>query len=535
MAKKKTLFYTIIFIIVFLVGWGVYNAFRADRTTPEYSGIPQTKYGAFLAAQHAIYVNDFESVDDFVSAISDIEYDTVKNTRVLAEFLSGKIPNDVASIANDKNIASRLIYDAYLVQNDRWDDLYKRRYTEKTAVYAPLRIWAAVAKDRITETLKYIDTIDSNPSWRAFLRGQVYAEQGKFDAAATAFAGVSPEFMNINDYMYIMSFYRAHGMNDAATELQQKFVSTPGGMFMSSYDDFPEWSNFAGTKNALAFDLIQNVSHTQIMLYSDLSVLMMRFAQIIGPDAPLFHDAVNYYLGQFFANMGGNYTKYFDAVNSNSPYYLFAQMHSDDSPKTMKRILDVQPLFVPALNKLVAHYTATGDRRGAIRIIDRALKNKKISGAGRAYLAKRRALVNLLFGDLNAAQRDIHDASKSTDVDGEILTVQARIWAAQGREIENAYDYAMSLIKRNPTDVLAWDTVAVVVGVREGNDAALEILEKVAGAASTCSSLFEHLGDAYVIRGDKNAARDAYMRAIELSDDGLCVVPKIKKKLDRLK
>lgn len=148
---------------------------------------------------------------------------------------------------------------------------------------------------------------------------------------------------------------------------------------------------------------------------------------------------------------------------------------------------------------------------------------------------KRRALVHLLFGDLNSAQRDIHDATKVLTVDSEILSIQARIWAAQGREIENAYDYAMAMIKQNPTDIVAWDTVAVVVGAREGNDAALEILEKVGGTANTCSSLFEHLGDAYVINGDKSAARDAYKRAIELSDDGLSIVPKIMKKIQKIK
>ena len=71
--------------------------------------------------------------------------------------------------------------------------------------------------------------------------------------------------------------------------------------------------------------------------------------------------------------------------------------------------------------------------------------------------------------------------------------------------------------------------------VREGNDAALEILEKVGASANHCSSLFEHLGDAYLRAGDTKRAHDAYLRAISLSDDGLIVVPNVKKKLKRLK
>lgn len=535
MTRRKTLFYVIFFIIIFMVGWGAFSFFRNNYSDNTTNTIQTTKYGAFLAAQHAIYVNDFETVPELIKDFNDVQYDSVKNTRILAEFLGGQIPTDVKDIANDKNPASRLIYDAYLAKNDRWDELYKRHNTEKSAIYAPLRIWPAIAIDRRTETLKYIDSMDSNSSWKAFIRGQIYAEQGDAEAAAGAFANVGTEFMNINDYMYVMSFYRAYGMNEAAEKLRNDFSSNPGGMFMADYDDIPDWKNFRGIKNALAFSLVQNVSHSQIMLYSDLSVLMLRFAQIIGPRTPMFQNMINYYLGQFFANMGGNYAKYMDAIDKDSPFYLFGKMRTNNSPKQLKKILDKHPLFIPALNNLVAHHTAAGDRRGALRIINRAMRHKKISGAGRAYIMKRRALVHLLFGDLNSAQRDIHDAAKVLTVDSEILSIQARIWAAQGREIENAYDYAMAMIKQNPTDIVAWDTVAVVVGAREGNDAALEILEKVGGTANTCSSLFEHLGDAYVINGDKSAARDAYKRAIELSDDGLSIVPKIMKKIQKIK
>ena len=375
----------------------------------------------------------------------------------------------------------------------------------------------------------------ANPAWKAFVRGQIYAEQGDIAKAADAFANVNSEFMNINDYLYIMSFYTAHNMPERAEELRKDFSSGPAGMFMSDYDNIPDWKDFSGIKNNLAFGMIQSVSHSHFVLYSDLSVLMLRFAQIIGPETPLFKNMVNYYLGQFFVNMGGNYAQYMENIDKDSPLYLFGKMRTDDSPKQLKKILDEHPLFIPALNKLVAHYTAQDNRRAALRIIKHALKNKKLSEPGRAYLIKRRALVNLIFGDLDRAQRDVHEASKILDVDGEILAIQARIWAAQGREIENAYDYAMAMIKKNPTDVVAWDTVAVVVGVREGNDAALEILEKVGGTANTCSSLFEHLGDAYMIAEKYDLAKTAYMRAIELSDDGLSIISKIQKKIRKIK
>ena len=75
----------------------------------------------------------------------------------------------------------------------------------------------------------------------------------------------------------------------------------------------------------------------------------------------------------------------------------------------------------------------------------------------------------------------------------------------------------------------------MVIAVREGAQPALDVLVRVGEVANSQSSLFEHLGDLYVAIGDEKLARDAYLRAIELSDDGLTVVPKIQKKLKDIK
>jgi len=498
-----------------------------------------SKYGAYLATQHAIYANDFDSADKFIREFDDVNYETVRNTRCIAEFLGGKISADIEKIVDDKNPALRIIYDAHLVQNNKWDDVYNRHKNDKSALYAPFRIWSGVAKNRITETLKYIDTLESNSSWRAFLRGQVYAEQGDIDKAVAAFTDVDPEFLNINDYLYLMSFYTAHNLDVNASDLRQKFSSVPGGMFMAEYNDIPNWEMYHGYKNALAFNLVQNVSHTKIIMYSDLSVLMLRFAQIIGPETPFFKNTTDYYIGQFFVNFGGDYAKFFNNIDSDNPFYLFGQMQiadADNSGRTMERILRREPLFIPALNKVVARHTANGDKRIALRTINRAIDNKNISDQGRAYLLKRRALVYLLFDDTKRAQADIHSAAKIfNDVDGEILAIQSRIWVAQGRELDNAYKFALTMVKENPTDTVTWDTLAVVINAREGADAAFNILERVGANANNCSSLFEHLGDAYLARGDKQMARESYNRAIELANDGLSVIPKIKKKIRKIK
>ena len=538
MTKSKIFF---IIVIGALLGLGVlFHTNMTQNKTSASENIEQvsSKYGNFLAAQHAVYINDFNTASDLMAGVPDTELAPVKDTHILSTFLAGKMPENVNALAKADGAGQRIIYDAYLAQNNKWDDLYKRHNKDKSVLYAPIRIWSAIAIDRRTETLKYIDANITNTSWKHFLRGQVYAETGNKTRAAEEFVHVDTDFMNMNDYLYIMSFYKAHDMDEAAERLHRDFTSRPGGMFLSDNKNIPDWSVFNGTKNALVFNLIQNVSHTQIMLFTDFSVLFLRFAQIIAPENEFYQNAINYYLGQFSFNTNGNYAPQFEKIDTASPFYLFAKMKTidkKDSVRELKDILQKQPLFIPALNRLVSLYTKDNQKSRALSVINTALKNKNLSEASRAYLIKRRAAIYLTFGDIKRAQADIYGVAKMLPVDRDVLSAQAIIWAAQNREIETAYDYAMAIIKKDPTDVQAWDTLGTVVAVREGNEAALEIFERVSASARTCSSLFEHLGDAYVRAGNKKDAKNAYLRAIELADDGLVVIRNIEKKLRKLK
>lgn len=533
----------------FLIGAGLIAALIAvgtimwkhdynKQTVPEFTSRQPTKYGAFLAAQHAIYVNDFERAVDFSKYFGDVEYPTAQSTRYMSEFLSGQMPNDAQFLESEKSMPARLIYDAYLLNNNKWDEMYRRHKTDESALSAPLRIWSSVATKRVNDALKFVDALPTNASYKAFVRGQIYAETGDKDKATAEFAKVRSEFMNINDYLYIMSFYNHNNMQDAANTLRSDFTSRPGGMFMLDFDTIPDWSVYSGYKNALAFSLIQNVSHTQIMMYSDLSILLLRFSQIISSDTNSDANAINYYLGQFFFNNTGDYARYFNNISRTSPFYSFAALRMADKSgdiTELEHVADNNPLFVPAINKIVAYHTKVGDKRAALRRINKALDNKRLPENGRAFFLKGRAQIHFAFGDVSAAQSDLHEASKILIADADILALQAKIWASENREIENAYDYAMTLVRQNPTDIMAWDTLGRVVAQREGAEAALDLLSRVGDVADTCSSLFEHLGDLYTQIGDTKLAQDAYKRAIYLSDDGLVVVPNIDKKLRNLK
>ena len=340
----------------------------------ELRGVPDSNYGSFLAAQHAIYVNDFDAAAQYGASLDTSAGAVVKNTKIMADFLSGKLPENADDLAKESGTPARLIYDAYLVEQGAWEKLYTRHKNDNSALVAPLRIWSSVAINHRTEAIKFVDSLQTNSSWKSFVRGQIYAETGNIEKAAAEFSNVRADFMNINDYMYIMSFYRHNDMAELAESLRSEFTSRPGGLFMLDYDSFPDWSYFSGTKNALAFSLIQNVSHTQVMMYSDLSILLLRFAQIISPENG-DQNAINYYIGQFFFNNNGDYKSYFSKIRKDSPFYLFATLRDCETTgdiKTLRRVLRAHPLFVPAMNKLVAHYIASGDKRAALRILRRA-------------------------------------------------------------------------------------------------------------------------------------------------------------------
>ena len=93
----------------------------------------------------------------------------------------------------------------------------------------------------------------------------------------------------------------------------------------------------------------------------------------------------------------------------------------------------------------------------------------------------------------------------------------------------------MSLIKKNTSDVVAWDLLGVIVDKKEGVDSALELIEHVSGVSVNVSSLYEHLGDLYLKKGENEKAKKSYLRAIDLSDDGLVVVPFVQRKLRKVK
>ncbi len=534
-------FYKLTIFIALAIGAAVFCGWQWGQTTDSASEnvVYNTNFGSFLAAQHAIYVNDFNAASDLLNSIdADADkIDSVKHSRELIDFLNGKLPANVDRLKDSKDLTDRLIYDASLLQKDDWKTLYKRYGKNDSVLMSPLRVFSAVHEGKIKEAKDYINSLNTNDSWKAFVRGQIALLKNDLDTAIKEFADVHPDFMNINDYLYLMSFYKEHEMFEDMDILRNDFLAKPGGMYVLDYDDIPDWSNYTGYKNNLAFSIVQNISHTQIMILTDFSLMMLKFANLVASDAN--RDAVNYYLGQYYFYNAGDFKAAFNTVSPKNPLYLFGQMkiaESNGDIKTIKKIAKQNPLFIPAAKVSMADAIKRGAKRAALRVVNRALNQKNLAGDGSVLFLKYRANIYLLFNQPRRAQRDLDEIEK---LDGrltsDILLLQARTWAAQNKKLDDAYDYAMMLVKRNPSDVVAWDILGVIVEKREGVDAALELLERVGEISNTTSSLYEHLGDMHRKKGNKDKAADAYMRALELSDDGMVVAPFVEKKLRKVK
>ena len=532
-------FYTgpfLIAVIVFcscLLGQKLFDA--SPQNMGQSGAVVDTDYGSFLAAQHALYINDFDTASKMIGEVK-ADNKNVAEIKKITDFFGGKMPENAESLKDSKDVISSLIYDAFLIQKDDWKSVYKRHNKDNSILAAPIRIFSGSKTKNPKDTAKFIDSIKADSNWKSFVRGQVAVLNNDIDTAAKEFAKVHPEFMNVNDYLYLMSFYKHNGMTEDMEILRNDFLAKIGGMYMLKYDEIPDWSNYEGYKNNLVFSLLQTVSHTQIMIYTDFSLMFLRFAQIISDGTNT--DAINYYLGQYYFYNNGDYIGSFNKINKSSPLYLFGQLkiaEKNNDIRAIERILRKNPLFVPGIQIVGRESIKNGDKSRALSVVNRALNQKDLPVLGKLYLLRQRAYINIMFGDANRAQKDL-DAIQEIEykLSPEVMALQARVWAMQDKNLDAAYDFAMILIKMNTSDITAWDLLSIIVEKKESLENALEILERV-GEITPTSAVYEHLGDFYKKQGNTEQAKKSYLRALDLSDDYLIVVPNVQKKIRKLK
>jgi len=502
----------------------------------------ESKFGNWLAAQHAIYSDDFERAMEFLKVLSDVDAGVVADTRDLVLFLETGAVDNPRAVRKHNIGAHRIINAAGLARERKWREVYNSFKNERNILWSPFRIWSGVATERFTQTLEYIDSFDNaSESWKNFKKAMVYASTRNPRTARRFFAKVPATFMNLSDYHLRMSFYKRFGFHDDAEALRKQWVSSPGGMYMANLEFEPDWSYYDSFQKMLAASLLQNVAHSGERGFTDSGLLALRVAAALGGHG----DSLNYYTGGYFHAVGSsNYRKYWDRLEGNKIFKPFIDMKIAEGlegisdrqfRRELERILRESPLFMPAIVKSWRRDMQSGREHDALRMLNRALRQPDVPDAGRAYLLKLRAHTFYLFGQLDKADKDLEAAAEVASMDAGVIGLRARVWAAQGRNLEEAYRFAISLIKAFPGNVENWTILALVVQAQEGWEPALEILNRVARVSEEGSELFFHLGNLRMRAGDREGAAEAYRRAIALSGDGLIIRSEAERRLRRIR
>ncbi|MDR1826132.1 MAG: hypothetical protein LBQ49_00385 [Rickettsiales bacterium] len=504
-----------------------------------------SKFGDWLAVQHAVYIDDFGRAAKFLDNLSDVKIGIVANTRDLVMFLDGASLSDTDGLKKGGGAVSayRVIWAANQGKAGNWKDVFKEYKNEKSLIAAPFRIWATVGagggagvRDRIDRAVQFIDSVPSaNNSWKNFAKATVYAATKNPKTARKYFQKVSDTFMNIGDYHLVMSFYKKHGFDKDRDELYKSWVSTPGGMYMANADINADWEFYDTPAKMLGAMLVQYVSHDGGVTVSDAGLLNLRAAMLLGA----VPDSVNYYTGgYFFAAGSDNYKKYWESLYDNPVYGPFINMKIVEKAgagrkyvRGVNQILGKSPLFLPAIAALFKKNMQSGREFDAIRMLSRALKTPELPTAGRAYFLRLRAQAFYMAARFDNAEADLAAAAAIAPMDAGIMAMQARVWAAKKESLDEAYRYAISLIRAFPANVEYWSVLSMVVLAKEGVDPALEILERVGRVSEECSELFMNLGDLRLRKGLKPEAAKAYRKAIFLSDDGLIIKSAAERKL----
>lgn len=524
----------VVAISVFL--WGIRGS---DAPKSGYAG---SKFGDYLAKQHAIYADDFEMAAKFAESLADVDADVVQNDRAVSMFLAGQVDESFSKLSSKTGMSARAAYAAYKLQNDDWKAVRAAYKDSTSVVMAPVRIWSSVATGNVKEALDYVKKAGNTEPWQLFMRGMIYAETGKIKQAVDAFDLVPIEFINLNDYLYMRAFYIQAGLPENAEQLDTDFTSRPGGLFLMNMSKDIDFSEFTGYKAALAFSLIQTVSHSPILSSSNFSILLLRLAEAAVPkESRALNNAINYYMGTaLFATNRSWAEEFFAKIDKSSPFVPFVEFKLAEASgpdrkivRAMDRILEDHPLFFPAINRATAIHQKNGNPGRSVRLLDRALKQPEISGSGRALLLTMRARANLMRGDLRLAADDIAQARDLSSNDAGAMAVQSAVWVAARKNLDEAYHLSLVLVKNFPSDIASWDALGQVVKLREGAKEALDIYERVGRVAETNSKFFENFGDLLKSVGEKARAKGAYEKALRLSVDGLTSQRELRRKMKK--
>ena len=95
MKKAERLFLGVgIIAVVAVIDGAIWQHWYANSSNKPYE-YPTTQFGAFLATQHAVYVNDFDSATEYAGQLTDTEYPIVQSVKFLSDYLAGTMPDGI--------------------------------------------------------------------------------------------------------------------------------------------------------------------------------------------------------------------------------------------------------------------------------------------------------------------------------------------------------------------------------------------------------------------------------------------------------
>lgn len=121
-----------------------------------------------------------------------------------------------------------------------------------------------------------------------------------------------------------------------------------------------------------------------------------------------------------------------------------------------------------------------------------------------------------------------YEKSIALRADASVLDNFARALARRGVRLEHALDLISTALSKEPENESFLDTRGWILYQLGELDAALADLNRAAAAGGTQADVFEHIGDVRRARGETEAARDAYDRALRINPGSLGVREKLR-------
>ena len=528
----------------FLFGAGIVFISSPLPDTDRDDGLFDTNFGFWLAAQHAVVSDNFGRAAEFLGRIEGDVPEIVGAARGLLLFLDSGNTSDIRAIQGLDRAIFTVINTAVLAKDSKWREANREFQGERTQFWAPLRIWPMVAVGNRRGAIAFIDQMPrATNAWKDFQKGAVNAATGNPRTARRFFQAVPVSFMNLSDYHLVISFYDRFGFKKELEELQALWNQNPGGAYMAGVDFAPDWSKYDTYQKMIAAGLIQKVSHSGDVIMGETGLLALRIAQMLGAESTSARAAIGYYIGMYFYSNGSeNYRRYWEPLKDNPIYGPFIRMrmaerleNRGEVTRALVKILREHPLFLPALQSLWRREMAVGRDYEIMRALNRGIAQANEHDLVMAYLLRARAHTHYLMGELDLAEDDLEKAADLAPLDGSIMAMRVRVWAARGENLNEAYRFAISLVRAFPSNVENWGLLAMVVRELEGEEQALELLERVAPVAEESSELFRVLGDLRLAAGNGKHAREAFQRALALSDDGLVIRRDIERRIRRIR